>query len=68
MSATDMVETKQIEHRLIQAIAQGRSRCGLGFGKYPLGVLDVVKIFLPLADTQAVRERLADFENRLNQP
>ena len=55
----------EVERKLLEAIAHGRARCGAGFGKYPLGVLYVVELLLPQADTPAVRERLLDFKKRL---
>ena len=54
-----------LERTLIDLAQHGQARCGIGFGKYPLGVLDAIEALLPLADTPAVREALAAFRKRL---
>lgn len=56
----------QLEDVVLRIIQTGRDRCGVGFGKYPLGIRDAVAELLPLvSDSERVRERLADFDARL---
>lgn len=58
--------TKSLEDVVLDIIQQGRYRCGIGFGKYPLGILDAVNHLLPLvSDSVKVKEALADFNKRL---
>ncbi len=57
-----------LEQVVLDIICQGRSRCGIGFGKYPLGIRDAVERLLPIIDTEKIRERLADFDARLAKP
>jgi hypothetical protein len=61
-------ELQALEVVVLRVIALGRARCGAGFGKYPLGVLDSVKELLPLVSwSEPVRARLAEFEARLKE-
>jgi len=55
---------------LIDLANRGASRCGLGFGKYPLGLLDAIEELRPLvpADDPAIAsldEAIARFKARL---
>jgi len=54
-----------LEEAILRIIQYGRDRCGVGFGKYPLGVRDALRELEPLVDSDIVRERLADFDKRL---
>ena len=56
-----------LERCLLEIIQHGRDRCASGWGKYPLGVLHAAQALLPLCDTPGVRERLTEFEQRLQQ-
>jgi hypothetical protein len=61
-------EAAKLEDAVLRIIQLGRDRCGAGFGKYPLGVLDALNELVPsLVATDRVRERLADFVARLSQ-
>lgn len=61
-----MIDNERLEDVVLRLIQQGRDRCGAGFGKYPLGIRDAVRLLLPLvSDSERVRERLADFDARL---
>ncbi len=55
-------DTLQIALRRI--IQTGRDRCGLGFGKYPLGVRDALEELKPFM-SEGTLTRLADFTARL---
>ncbi len=56
-----------LEQTVLEIIRTGRNRCGRGFGKYPLGILDSDKELLPLvSDSYLVIAALKDFEDRLN--
>jgi hypothetical protein len=49
-----------------------RSRCGIGFGKYPLGMRDAIAQLLPLVNQdvqregRSIRELVADLDERLS--
>lgn len=56
---------------LLDLISQGLSRCGAGFGKYPLGLRDAVEALLPLVPPEdpaapAVAAAWARFIEKLN--
>ena len=55
---------------VIQILNTGRNRCGLGFGKYPLGIQDAVEVILPLltsTEYDQVEPYLVAFRKRLEQ-
>jgi len=54
-----------LERTVLSIIQSGHDRCGAGFGKYPLGVLDAVHELVKVIDSARIQERLADFQKRL---
>jgi hypothetical protein len=55
-----------LEIIVLRIIQLGRSRCGAGFGKYPLGIRDAVTELLVLVpNSEKVREKLAEFDRKL---
>jgi hypothetical protein len=56
-----------VEQAVLALIQYGRDRCGIGFGKFPLGIREALKQLLPVLNLQSdrVTERLADFDERM---
>lgn len=62
------LDPQQFERVLLSVISHGRARCGSGFGKYPLGILEAVERFRELLpNSDAVNLALQDFKMRLDQ-
>ncbi len=71
MSDSDAPIPRRFELVLLDIINDGRGKCGLGFGKYPLGVREAVRVLMPLCNTSdpaypSIVSALADFDERLS--
>lgn len=63
----ESIEFRRLEIVVLAIIADGRARCGSGFGKYPLGILSAVERLLPLMqDSERVALAVQDFKIRLD--
>ena len=56
----------QMELAILRIIWDGRSKCGAGFGKYPLGVRETLRELTPIVSSEAIEKALADFDERLS--
>lgn len=65
MTLPDLPEP--LELKLIELAQHGTARCGLGFGKFPLGLMHALKELQPLANTKAVNAAIAAFQQRLDE-
>lgn len=53
---------------IVRIAQRGRDRCGAGFGKYPLGVMDALKELVPfMVKSEKVDAAMAAFEKRLEE-
>ena len=58
--------TLTLEEAVIRIIWDGKDRCGVGFGKYPLGTREALRILVPdVIDSPRIREALKAFDERL---
>ena len=58
-------DTRAFERKLVELAHYGQARCGLGFGKYPLGLIDALRELAPLTNSQEVKTAIDAFEERL---
>jgi hypothetical protein len=54
-----------LERAILKIIQNGASRCGAGFGQYPLGVREALRELEPFIATDDVRQQLRNFDERL---
>ena len=61
------IDATLFEQKLIELAQYGRARCGVGFGKFPLGIVYALQKLSPLTSSDAVKQALAAFEKRVSE-
>ena len=57
----------KLEKSLIDLCYYGTARTGLGFGKYPLGLLDAIEKLTPLVESDSLQQALDRFKQKLDE-
>ena len=62
------MEDSRLDFELTRLAWLGRDRCGVGYGKYPLGILEALETLVPLlsAPSDGLTSAVAAFKGRLS--